>query len=422
MSHELNLQLKNKIKRLPDSPGVYKFKDAAGTIIYIGKAKSLKKRVQSYFSRYLDAKTQALVSRIADVEHIPVATESQAQILEAALIKENRPQYNIDLKDDKSFPWVRITSERIPLVSICRNKKASRGKDDTAVYFGPYTNAALLRQAFKVMRRIFGFRSCRVLPKQPCLYYRLRLCPAPCAGKIRPARYREIIREIELFLDSRHEELIARLTAAMDTAAREQRFEEAAGFRDQINSLSAVWSEPSVRKSADELEDLRKLLGLSRLPERIEAFDISNISGTSATGSMVSFFKGMPDKNNYRRFRIKTVAGINDYDMMREVVRRRYRRLIDEKRPVPDLVLIDGGRQHLEVAQDELRKLGIDLPLVGIAKDRENIYTAGRDTPVQLSSDTPALNLIRRIRDEAHRFAVTYHRLLRKKKLINGDM
>ncbi|MFA5363413.1 MAG: excinuclease ABC subunit UvrC [Candidatus Omnitrophota bacterium] len=418
MSGEPRLQLKDKISRLPESPGVYKFKDAAGTIIYIGKAKALKKRVQSYFSRYLDAKTQALVARIADVEYLSVSTESQAQILEASLIKENRPQYNIDLKDDKSFPWVRITNERIPLVSICRNKKAGRGKNDTAAYFGPYTNAALLRQAFKVMRRIFGFRSCGILPKQPCLYYRLGLCPAPCAGKISAARYREIIREIEMFLDFRQEELIAKLTEAMDQSAQKQRFEEAGRFRDQINSLSAVWSEPSARKSADELEDLRKLLGLPGLPERIEAFDISNISGTSATGSMVSFFRGIPDKNNYRRFRIKTVAGINDYDMMREVVRRRYRRLIDEKRLFPDLVLIDGGRQHLEAVKDELRKLGVTFPLAGIAKDRENIYTADRKYPVHLPFDTPALNLIRRIRDEAHRFAITYHRLLRKKKQL----
>jgi excinuclease ABC subunit C len=305
-------------------------------------------------------------------------------------------------------------------VSICRNKKASRGKHDTAVYFGPYTNAALLRQAFKVMRRIFGFRSCKTLPKEPCLYYRLRLCPAPCAGIISAARYREIICEIELFLDSRHEELIERLTGAMNKAAAKQRFEEAGKLRDQISALSAVWSEPSERKSADELEDLRRLLSLSRLPERIEAFDISNISGTSATGSLVSFFRGVPDKNNYRRFRIKTVSGINDYDMMREVVRRRYRRLIDERRRLPDLVLIDGGKQHLEAAQDELRNLGLSLPLASIAKERENIYTAGSEIPVQLPFDTPALNLIRRIRDEAHRFAVTYHRLLRKKKQIES--
>jgi excinuclease ABC subunit C len=418
MSYGPKSQLKDKISALPDSPGVYKFKDAAGTIIYIGKAKSLKKRVQSYFSRYLDAKTQALVARIADVEHLFVSTESQAQILEAALIKENRPQYNIDLKDDKSFPWVCITNEKVPLVSICRNKKASRGKNDTAAYFGPYTNAALLRQALKVIRHIFGFRSCGTLPKQPCLYYRLRLCPAPCAGKISAAQYREIVREIEMFLDFRHEELIAKLTDAMDQAAQGQRFEEAGRFRDQINALSAVWSESSDRKSADELEDLGKLLGLPGLPERIEAFDISNISGTNATGSMVSFFRGIADKNNYRRFRIKTVAGVNDYDMMREVVRRRYRRLIDEKRPFPDLVLIDGGRQHLAAAKDELRKLGITLPLVSIAKDRENIYMADKDVPVKLPFDTPALNLIRRIRDEAHRFAITYHRLLRKKKMV----
>lgn len=412
--------LKDKIAALPDSPGVYKFKDAAGVIIYIGKAKSLKKRVQSYFTRFLDAKTQALVARIADIEYTCVSTESQAQILEASLIKEKQPQYNIDLKDDKTFPWIRITNEKIPLVSICRNKKASRGKHDTAMYFGPYTNVKLLRQAFKVMRRIFGFRSCRILPKRPCLYYRLKLCPAPCAGKISSAKYREIVREIEMFLDSRYEELIRKLTRDMEQAAQEQRFEEAGKLRDQINALSSVWNESSTRTSVDELEDLQRLLSLKNLPERIEAFDISNISGTSATGSMVSFYKGMPDKNNYRRFRIKTVKGINDYDMMREVVSRRFRRLIEEKRPFPGLVLIDGGRQHLEAANGEIKKFGINVPLVSIAKDRENIYITDREAPIHLPVDTPALNLIRRVRDEAHRFAISYHRLLRKKKLYDA--
>ncbi|MFA4984581.1 MAG: excinuclease ABC subunit UvrC [Candidatus Omnitrophota bacterium] len=408
--------VKDKVRDLPESPGVYVFKDSAGEIIYIGKAKSLKKRVQTYFSRLLDSKTQAMVSKICDMEYRLTSSESQAQILEAALIKKRQPQYNITLKDDKSFPWIRITNEEFPIVSIARRKKSERKGE--AEYFGPYTNVDLLRQAFKLMRRIFGFRSCRKLPKNECLYYRLKLCPAPCTAKIKSSEYREIIREIEMFLDFRYEELINKLSGKMKEAADSKDFEGAARIRDQINALGAIGNVSSSAASYNELEDLKGLLGLGELPERIEAFDISNIQGKSACGSMVSFHKGRPDKNNYRRFRIRNVGGIDDYKMIAEVVGRRYLRLVEEKLSLPDLVLIDGGRQHLLVAKRELDKLGLDIPLVSIAKDKENIYTREKDYPIRLDSDTPALNLIRRIRDEAHRFAVSYHRILRRKKVL----
>jgi excinuclease ABC subunit C len=357
-----------------------------------------------------------MVAKIADIEYRLTPSEAQAQILEASLIKQYQPQYNISLKDDKTFPWIKISEEEFPIVSICRRKKAEA--EDQASYFGAYTNVDLLRQAFKLMRRVFAFRSCKTLPKEPCLYYRLKLCPGPCVGKINSRQYKDIIYQIRMFLDYKYEELLDVLGRKMREAAAESRFEEAAKIRDQINALGAIGNSSARAISLNELEDLKSLVGLAHPPYRIEAFDISNIQGKSPCGSMVSFYKGKADKNNYRRFLIKTVSGIDDYRMIAEVVSRRYFRLVDERLKLPDLILIDGGKQHLLVALRELEKLKLNIPLISIAKDRENIYTKDKDNPIKLEADTPALNLIRRIRDEAHRFAISYHRLLRKKKLL----
>ncbi|MDI6605690.1 MAG: excinuclease ABC subunit UvrC [Candidatus Omnitrophota bacterium] len=409
-------KLKDKIKNLPESPGVYMFKDAEGKVIYIGKAKSLKKRVQSYFVHRLDSKTQTMLSKVACLDYVVTSSEAQAQILEAALIKERQPQYNIDLKDDKSFPWIRITEEEFPVVSICRRKK--RDIDDNSLYFGPYTNAKLLRQALKIMRRIFGFRSCKKIPRKACLYWRVNLCPGPCIERIGRDSYREIIERIKMFLESRYARLIEELSRKMNWAAEDKEFEEAAKIRDQINALSAIAASGAVSSAINELEEAKSALKLEKLPLRIEAFDISNISGKEACGSMVSFYAGASDKNNYRRFRIKTVEGIDDYKMLAEVVRRRYLRIMREKTPLPDLILIDGGRGHLSAAKRVLEGLGIDLPLISIAKEEENIYINDRLKPLRLARDCVALNLIRRIRDEAHRFAVSYHHILRRKRIL----
>jgi excinuclease ABC subunit C len=409
-------KIKNKIKSLPNTPGVYIFKDKLGKIIYIGKAKALKKRVSSYFGRPQNEKNQVMVEKIVDLEYLLTPTDAQAQILEAALVKEKQPQYNIDLKDDKSFPLIKISNEEFPTVTICRRRKPVA--EDAALYFGPYPNTQALRQAIKLIRRVFGFRSCKKIPKEACLYYRLKLCPAPCINKISPEGYAEIVRNIIMFLGSRYEELINSLSLKMKSQAAEKHFEEAARIRDQIDALSSIRQNRTYAAGLDELEDLKNLLRLDKLPERIEAFDISNISGTLATGSMVSFYRAKPDKNNYRRFRIKTVQGVDDFQMMSEVVQRRYRRLKEENASLPDLVLIDGGKAHLSVAEKEIKKLGLSIPLVSIAKDKENIYLADKKFPLRLKQDTPALNLIRRIRDEAHRFAISYHHLLRKKKVL----
>jgi len=412
----MNIKLKNRISELPEVAGVYLYKDSDGNIIYIGKAKSLKKRVSSYFNRLLSAKTQNLVSKIVDIEYIVTPSEAQAQLLEAALIKDHLPFYNISLKDDKSFPMIRITDEDFPLVSICRKRNVP--DDLKAEYFGPYTNAQALRDSLKVMRKIFGFRSCKVMPKKECLYCRLGLCPAPCIAKITPKQYKELIKQIKLFLDSRYEELLYELTGRMRQASKEHNFEEAARLRDQINALS-VFTQGRINSTGlNELEDLKNLLKLKTIPQRIEGFDISNISGKEACGSMVSFYKGLPDKNNYRRFRIKLTHKIDDYGMLREVVSRRYQRLKKENLSMPDLILIDGGKGHLLTAYQVIKSLDLFIPLMSIAKEHEHIYVLGKDQPIKLNNDTPALNLIRRVRDEAHRFAVSYHHILRRKKII----
>lgn len=408
--------MKHKISGLPQVPGVYLYKDNQGKIIYIGKAKSLKKRVSSYFNRFLSTKTQNLVSRIADIEYIVTPSEAQAQLLEAALIKDHQPFYNISLKDDKSFPVIRITDEDFPLISICRKRNIK--EDKHAEYFGPYTNAQGLRDSLKVIRRIFGFRSCKTMPKEECLYCRLGLCPAPCIGKITSQEYKELVEQIKLFFGSRYEKLLYELTNKMRQASKEHNFEDAARIRDQINALSVFTQGRINSVGLNELEDLKNLLKLKTIPQRIEGFDISNISGKEACGSMVSFYKGLPDKDNYRRFKIKLTGKIDDYAMLREVVFRRYQRLKNENLALPDLILIDGGKGHLLTAYEVIRELGLVIPMMSIAKEHEHIYVLGRDNPIKLKNDTSALNLIRRVRDEAHRFAVSYHHVLRRKKII----
>lgn len=388
-------------------------KNSSGEVIYVGKAKSLRKRLNNYLGRDLDAKTQALVANIDNIELRLSQTEAMALIIEASLIQQYKPKYNIALRDDKSFPFVKITHEKFPAICITRKKEA-----DGARYFGPYISNKLLREALKTIRRYFPYRSCRQLPKEACMYYRIGLSLAPCIGKISPQEYAKTIEDISLILEGKTDTLIEKLARQMQEKSGEHKFEEAAKKRDQINALSAIGqSRPGISRQ-EEINDLKSCLNLKKIPLRIETFDISNMYGKEATGSMVSFYKGMPDKDNYRRFRIKTVNRIDDYGMLSEVVARRYSRLIKEKLPLPDLILIDGGKGHLLTAYRELKKLALRIGLISIAKEKENIYCLGKSLPVKLREGSPALNLIRRMRDEAHRFAVSYHHVLRRKKIM----
>lgn len=409
-------KLKNKIMQLPDAAGVYIFKGTQGKIIYIGKAKSIYKRVGSYFNGKLDAKTLALVSNIEDLEFRLTPTESLALILEARLIHRYKPKYNISLRDDKSFPFVKITNEEFPAICVTRKREP-----DGSRYIGPFTSAKLLRDALGVIRRILPYRSCGRMVEDACMYKAIGLCPAPCTESIRKAVYARTISNIIMILEARTDALIAKLTRQMRGKAREHKYEQAAKLRDSIEALGKIGSAHAGGGGGlRDVDDLRSILGLAKRPLRIEAFDVSNISGQEACGSMVSFYCGKSDKNNYRRFRIKTVRGPDDYKMLSEVVSRRYARLSRERLALPDLILIDGGRGQLLATAAQLEKLGLDIPLVSIAKREENIYVRGALLPLRLKEGTAALNLIRRVRDEAHRFAVSYHRILRQKKMIGS--
>ncbi len=407
---------KKKIKTFPDTPGVYFMKDRAGEIIYVGKAVSLKKRVASYFNRRAlgaGLKTDVMMSYAADIAYQQVPTEHEALLLEAALIKKYQPRFNISLKDDKSYPYIVVTRETFPRVFIGRRRKHA---EDDADFFGPYTSASLLRRALKILRKSFPFCSCRRFPKKPCLNFDLRLCPGPCQGKISRRRYRAVIRSLEDFLTRKHTELVEALSRRMQRFVARERFEEAAKLRDQLEALSILVSMKKDPWGGVDKEDDWVRLGVKREPRRIEAFDISNTGPEEAVGSMISFLDGRPDKDNYRRFRIKAVSGIDDYAMIREVVGRRYRRLLEEHLNLPDLVVIDGGAGHLAAAGGALRDLGLALPMIAIAKEEELIYTGMRSAPIRLERSSPVLRLIQAVRDEAHRFALKYHRLLRTKK------
>lgn len=405
--------LEKTIKTLPDSCGVYLMKDRDGKVIYIGKAISLKKRVGSYFKKnQISSKQDALIKRVEDVDYIPTASEIEALLLEADLIKRFKPKYNVSLRDDKTFPFIKITQEKFPAISICRPKNK-----DNALCFGPYTDSRAIRELIKKIRKIFPFRSCPKMPKKACLNFHIGLCPAPCIGKINKKDYAQNIRNISLILKGKRESLFKILQEEIRKESDKRNFEEAAKLRDQMLALGSIYLGGYVNNFLEEAKQLAQILGLKKLPFRIEAFDVSNIFGKEAVGSMVSFWRGSPDKNNYRRFRIKESQGkIDDYKMLAEITRRRYTRLKNEGLAFPDLILIDGGKGQVSVVKNELDRLHLDLSLIGIAKSEEKIFSFNKRNPIKLPLNNPALRLVMRIRDEAHRFAISYHHFLRRKK------
>ena len=305
---------------------------------------------------------------------------------------------------------LKLTNESYPRLLVTRKRK-----DDGARYFGPYADATLLRQALRYLRRVFPLRTCRQFPKSPCLEYHLGQCLAPCVGYITKVAHDRIARDLLAFLEGRHDRLLRDLARRMKAASRDRRFEEAARLRDQIEALTSVIVAKDKSAFAGPLEQLQSVLKLPTLPRRIEAFDISNIYGSFAVGSMGTFVDGRPHKAHYRKFKIATVTGIDDYRMMREVVRRRYSGSLSDELPEPDLVLVDGGKGQLGAALDELSALGLATPMLGLAKQQEHIFVPGRPDPIVLLPTSPVLHLIQHLRDEAHRFAITYHRSLRAK-------
>ena len=292
---------------------------------------------------------------------------------------------------------------------------AEKGGKQFAKYFGPYVNVKLIREALTIIRKIFHFRRCHLLPQEECLDYHMDLCDAPCIKNISEYKYNKIVKNVCLILEGKKDVLYNKLKKEMEILSRAKKFEEAAKIRDQIQAIGALYSGTSDVNYYKESEQLQRAFNLPKRPDRIEAFDISNIMGNQAVGSMVSFLKGKPDKENYRRFRIREVKGIDDFKMIAEVVKRRYRRLKKEGLTFPDLILIDGGKGQLSAAVKELSDLQVGIPIISLAKRQEEIFLSQRRNPIILLRDSLGLKLLQRIRDEAHRFAVSYHRKLRGK-------
>ena len=411
------MDIKEKVKQLPLSSGVYLMKNDKGKIIYIGKAISIRKRVASYFNRnskYI-SKTDLLVKRIADIDFIQTMSEAEALILEASLIKEHRPKYNILLLDDKSYPLIEVTDEKFPRISVTRPQK----KKKNAKYYGPYVQATLIREALKIIRKIFYFLTDEKLAERLKLDYDIGLAPAPTLELMNEKEYKDNIKNVCLILEGKKDQLYRRLQSKMEKLAQNKNFEEAAKVRDQLRAIGALYSSTKDINYYKEAEQLQRVLKLERAPERIETFDISNTFGNQTVGSMVSFLNGKPDKRNYRRFKIKTVEGIDDFSSMKEVVFRRYKRLRDENRMYPDLIVIDGGKGQLSAACAALKELEVEIPIISLAKREEEVYKPGRRVPIRFPHHQLGLQLLQRTRDEAHRFAITYHKKLRDKKFYS---
>jgi excinuclease ABC subunit C len=542
--------LDEKLQGLPDRPGVYLYKDAKAQVIYVGKAASLRSRVRSYFqeSRTPDPKTDALVRHVADLEFIVTDNELEALMLEANLVRRHRPRYNIILRDDKHYPFLKLTTdEEFPRLVVAR-----RVQRDGATYYGPFYPATAMRETLRLTRQLFPLRTCSIKIdgrlERPCVQYYIHRCNAPCTGWETAEGYAKTVRDVAHFLEGKDDDLARALTSEMETAATELKFERAALLRDQIQSLNKVRERqkiisieqvdqdviglvrqgheacvelffvrrgrlvgqeafffdrvagspdgeilsaflrqfygkhvapapeillseeiPDVELVAEwmsglakrrvqltvpqrgprrefvamaeqnaalalqhhllsrenrqqlVLEDLQRGLGLPTLPNRIEGYDISSIQGDEQVGSMVVWENGDMKKDDYKRFRIRTVAGADDFASLEEMLRRRFRRGLEHGTPLPDLVLIDGGRGQLNVGLKVLQELGLDyLPVASLAKQREEVYRGESLHPLVLDPTSPALHTLQKIRDEAHRFAITYHKKLRSRRTIQS--
>ncbi len=432
-------QIRKKLGQMPHKPGVYLMKDRFGTVIYVGKARDLHKRVSTYFhpSRRMgwDLKFNALIEAVHDLDTYTVRSEPEALLLEGKLIKEYHPRYNISFRDDKRFLLIKVNlNDPIPRFMLARLRQ-----DDGARYFGPFAHSASARHTLTLARRKFNLRGCR--PFTPgeedykhCLYGHLKYCTAPCIGNISLDDYRQQVVAACEFLAGQTGEMERELDEQMKKAAAAEDFEKAAQFRDALNDLRLTtqktkkfpripYNLPVALDPAGDVTELYKALDLPASPTRIEGFDISNISATFAVASLVAFREGKPDRSNYRRFRIKTVTGQDDFACMAETVRRRYSRVLREQAArtdtgLPDLIVIDGGKGQLNAAMAELAKLGLDrIPIIGLAKEFEEIYRPGQSEPLRLSHESGALKLLQRVRDESHRFANTYNAQLRLKKI-----
>jgi excinuclease ABC subunit C len=427
-----------KVRDFPNSSGVYLMKDAAGRVIYVGKAKNLRARAGSYFLKAAaeDRRTADLVAEICDIDFLQTESEVDALLLESRLIKDVQPKYNIDLKDDKTFPYLEIYSrEDFPRVEFTREPH-ERG---TKLY-GPFASASGLRGAIQVLQKIFKFRTCSLDITdgdekwrwfRPCLLASIRQCTAPCNLRISKEDYRRDIQRLRMFLEGKKQKVLEQMREEMLAAAKELKFERAARLRDDIRLLETLdqrgeldtHEQPEVFYIDPKkgLAGLKKVLHLPAPPRTMEGVDIAHLGGDETVASLVQFIDGLPFKPGYKRFRIRGVQGVDDFASIHEVVVRRFRRLSDEGNPFPDILLIDGGVGQLHAGLAAFRELKIDPPLVlALAKREEIVHVMDRPEPLRLNRHSYALRLLQYVRDEAHRFAQHYHHILRKKSTLGN--
>jgi excinuclease ABC subunit C len=427
---------REKVRQFPTTPGVYLMKDGVGRVLYVGKAVNLRSRASSYFTKAaaIDRRTADLVRAIEDIDFIPADSEVDALLMEARLVKDIQPPFNQELKDDKTFPYLELTlREDFPRVEFTRQPQ-SRG---TKLY-GPFTNAKKLRGAIAALQKIFRFRTCSLDIDEnderwrwfrPCLLASINQCTAPCNLRISKDEYRRDIERLKLFLDGRKDKLLEEIRDEMREASQNLKFEKAARLRDQLKLLENL----SLRGNLDEhvqpevffvdprkgLSGLQKIFKLAAPPRRIEGVDIAHLSGEETVASLVQFIDGLPFKHGYKRFKIRSVEGVDDFASIREVVGRRLSRLSRDGESFPDILLIDGGIGQLNAALEAMRAIGVTPPFtISLAKQEEEIYVPGETEPRRLSRHSYALRLLQYIRDEAHRFAQHYHHLLRRKATL----
>ncbi len=434
----------NTIRHLPKTPGVYLFKDNKGKVLYVGKAKDLRSRVSSYFQNSADLlqsrgpEIVRMVGMVTDIDFLDCETEVDAMLKENRLIKDIQPPFNERLRDDKTFPYLEITtSDDFPAVYVTREPRLKGSK-----LYGPFTSPAGLREAVNAMQKVFKFRTCELDIREddenrrhfrPCLLHAINQCSAPCAALVSREDYRKDIDRLKKFLASKRSVVLRQLKKEMEEASQNQHYEQAARLRDEITALEALSMHGDPKSDVqpevfyvDPEEGLNKLgeiLGLEHSPRTIEGIDIANLQGGESCGSLVCFIDGKPFKSSYRRFRIKSVEGIDDYAMIREVVMRRYRLAADGEALYPDIILIDGGLGQLHAALSAFDDMDIHPPMViSLAKREEEIYIQAESSPIRLQRNNPALRILQQVRDEAHRFAQHYHHILRRKRIFDEDV
>jgi excinuclease ABC subunit C len=428
-----------KVRTFPTTPGVYLMKDAQGRVIYVGKAKNLRSRAGSYFLKAAgeDRRICDWIGEVTDVDFLAADSEVDALLMEARLIKDIQPRHNSSLKDDKSFPYLQITTnEDFPRVNFTR-EPLDRG----VKLYGPFPRAKSLRGAIQVLQRIFKFRTCSLDIEEddprwrwfrPCLLHSIDQCTAPCNLRIDREQYRTDIRRLRLFLDGKKDVVLHELEEEMKQASKELLFEKAGRLRDEIKALQTLNLRGDLAKHAQPevfyvdprkgLKGLKKVLKLDSVPRTINCVDIAHLGGNETVGSLVTFIDGLPFKPGYRRYKIKSVTGVDDFASIREVVSRRIRGLQEREEPFPDIFLIDGGKGQLNAALEAFEVLGVKPPtLISLAKREEEIYVPGQSEPIVLSRRSFALRLLQYARDEAHRFAQHYHHMLRRKRTFGDD-